>query len=92
MGGHVLKLGITQEFGTRPPIAVFGATRALNAKLSTHPNLPIDAPEREASLDAFYPRTPSEKVSILTRGRDVLDRFWAATVLPEEEVLQRGGQ
>ena len=85
--GRVLKLAVTQEFGTLQPIEVFSAIRTLNAALAADPALPVDAPERQGSLGAFYVDTPEWKASTLERGRDVLARFWAAAVLPEAEVL-----
>jgi len=83
----VVKVAVTQEFGTLEPLDVFQAIRALNCKLLSQPDLSITAPERAQSLGAFYVDTPEWKHSTLIRGRDVLARFWAAATSDPEVLL-----
>ncbi len=83
----VVKLAITQEFGTLEPLEVFKAVRALNCRLASQPELPMDAPERAGSLGAFYVDTPEWKLSTLTRGRDILSKFWDAAMADQDVLL-----
>ena len=85
--GPVVKISVCQEFGTLEALEVFKAVRALNCRLIEQPDLPMDAPERAQCLGAFYVDTPEWKHSTLTRGRDVLSRFWAAAVADPEALL-----
>ena len=64
---------VGQEFGTRGPLSVLYALREEN-RWHHYGSGGIDHPSKRRLKDAFCPRSPSWRESVLQRGHEVLER------------------